>query len=205
MSYYMTTGAQGNPVRVETGSPFNFDLTPRVVSVKPRAGTGGGGTPANLQNLIASITKAQKAQQAAARKRYKALQKQFKKVQQQVQGKMGEASSQISELGKTRAEEIKEQGTEALARTQQSAMSRGLGNTTVLDNLQQGVLKGVSKEQRALLEQLAGLRSGLATTQANQLMSLGQLGIDTSLSRIDQGPDLGAYANLIAMLTQAGG
>lgn len=92
-----------------------------------------------------------------------------------------------------------------LGQVQQSATTRGIGNTTVVDSLRRGVLDDSQLRKHEIDDSRLGQQLGVGQWYTNQLMdTLGRansqkLGIMEN--RTDQQPNLGMYYNL---LTQPG-
>ena len=154
-----------------------------------------------LASLSASLQQQQQSFNESSDTRYTALLKQFKGVKKGVNRKQKKAGQAINQIGREGTQRIDDARQQALASSQQSLMSRGLGNTTITSSANRGINADAERAQQSLGETLAGQRAGLFQQQAGQTQSLGQLGIDTSLSRRDVAPDMNTYLQLIQQLS----
>lgn len=95
-----------------------------------------------------------------------------------------DALSLIAGTGQSQIEQINQNAALAQGNAAQNLTSRGLGNTTVVDNIQQGIAGDAAMQRRQVEDHKAG-------TLANLLYQ-----------RTDRGPDMGLLAQLLA---QGGG
>lgn len=83
----------------------------------------------------------------------------------------------------------------AQGRTAQSAVSRGIGNTTILDSLQRGNTKDAEFANQGIDEQMANRKSALNLQQANQANQGAGSIAGFIANRNDIAPDLSTYGN----------
>jgi hypothetical protein len=84
----------------------------------------------------------------------------------------------------------------AQGNTLQSAVSRGLGNTTILDSLQRGNARDAETANQSIDEQLADRKSSLNLQQAGQANQGANSIAGFIAARNDVAPDLGLYSSL---------
>lgn len=96
------------------------------------------------------------------------------------QNLQGAVLGDIALAGQTQARNIQQQYNEASAATRQSAIDRGLGNTTVQDTMQRGVELDRARAGNQLAEQLGNLRAGYRSQlgQAQLGFNERQMGVD---------------------------
>jgi len=155
---------------------------------------------ASLTNLTSAFQQQQQEARQAQEKQYSQILRQFRRTKSSVRRKQQQALGSISNLGDTARQRVAGQAQQAQASSQQSLISRGLGNTTVGLTASRGIASDAERAQQAIDEQVGARRSGLLQQQAGQEQSLGRLGIDTTLSRQNVSPDQGAYLQLIQQL-----
>lgn len=85
----------------------------------------------------------------------------------------------LENLGNTQRSDNAIRYTQARAGADQSLISRGLGNTTIRDSVQRGLLSDESRAAGAITESVANARAGVVER------------------RNDIGPDVGTFANLL--------
>ena len=125
------------------------------------AGPNGGLTPAALKNLSTYITGMQDKSRSENQARLDQMMK--------LAGTYGQSAN-------TRNDELTRNAQQA---AQQNLTTRGLGNTTVVNNVQQNVARQGQEQQRAILEQQSRLQMGVLD------------GVSTPY------PDMGLYASLL--------
>jgi hypothetical protein len=128
----------------------------------PGAPAGGGGAnPGQLAN-VAKFMQQQQQQNLADN-----------------QARLDKIMGLAGQFGQTALQQNADQTRRAGGQVTSSLVGRGLGNTTVLDTMQQGVQRQGQQQANAIGEQVAGMQAGI-------------------LERVQQpGPDLGLYANLL--------
>lgn len=131
---------------------------------------------------------------------YQKLLQQAQQTTQNVGSLYGQAQQSVQNVGDQAKQRAGQQNQQQLAQAQQSLISRGLGNTTVLDSANRGINSDYAMNLGDIDEQQARLRSGLLTQQAGAEMGLGQFNADAILSRQNVGPDLGMYTQLLQAL-----
>jgi hypothetical protein len=182
---------------------------PRVVSVTRNSGTGGSSIP-GLD--IPALLKALQGQNDSANKdgmaQYENLLKTVGGVQSDVLGMGGlydQAAGAMDSMGNSARRRITEGTTQKKAQASQDLVSKGLFNTTIGSSVNRGIDSDAERSMQDVDEQVSGARAGLLTQKAGATMNIGSLMADSILSRRNQGPDMGLYANLLQALTSAGG
>jgi hypothetical protein len=186
------------------GDPIDFMgmndslLNSHVLSVKSLAGNGvvggGGGGGMNsglLQQLLQQLQQSQSGANRTNQNQYKQLLASVANTRKGVEGLFGD-------LGKSGMQRIGENEAQQRGQTEQDLMSRGLGNTTIRNTMLGGVSRNAEMERQ-------NLTSGIAGQKLGATMQLGQMQGDAILSRMNQGPDMSTYMNLIQQLAQSGG
>jgi hypothetical protein len=84
------------------------------------------------------------------------------------------AMSETDRLGTTERQRIADQYAQATASGKQSLMSRGLGNTTVQDSLDRGLLADRSRAENDLAERVQSQRLGVLNAFGNPLVQAGE-------------------------------
>jgi hypothetical protein len=167
----------------------------------PVSSPSGGGSTAAVGNLVNSFQQQETASRESAEKRFQDLLKQFQKTEKRVLGKQKGARQALSTAGQTARTDTERGRQRGQAQATQNLISRGLGNTTIAQSAARGVDEDAQRSLERIAEGVGQQRSGLLTQQAGQLQSLGGLGIDTSLSRQDVGPDMNTFLQLIRQLS----
>lgn len=134
--------------------------------LNPQANTtqivhGGGGGGGDLGSIIAALKASQDKANAANEARY------------------AQANAYLSGYGKSFKRDINETARQDAARTEQDAISRGIGNTTIRNSLLQGVQNTRNKALLDLRDRLTAQRVGLLQ------------------SKYDNAPDPMAFASLL--------
>lgn len=90
----------------------------------------------------------------------------------------------------------------SMGAAQQNAVSRGLGNTTILDSLQRGALNESQLRDQAITDAQTGRQLGVAQNYYNQLYGATTAANNRRLgfieNKTDQGPDLATYYQLLS-------
>lgn len=153
-------------------------------------GGGGGGGNGQLSDLISEYQKAHDKANAANEARYRDILAGY-------QDRYSRSMANLAGMGEQEAKDIDEAAKHRAAALRQSLVARGLSNSTVMDNLEQGVERERVNDMGRLQERLR-----------NQM-----IGFDTSLSgdtlgfmerREDTGPDLNQLLQLSQMLGGSG-
>lgn len=191
------------------GSPFggsgfgNRLVGGNIVSTSTKRGPQMADNSKTIEQLISEFTKQSDAARASGEQRFQDLLNSFAGINEQVQGTLANATAQAEKFGQTARQDLAAQTAQARAQASQNAVSRGLGNSTVAANLQRGISQDQLRALTGINEQVAQQKAGLLGQQATGQFNLGKLGIDTQLSRIDQGPDTSVFLNLIQALANA--
>jgi len=106
-------------------------------------------------------------------------------------------------MGTTRGQEIESDAAQAGGKAVQSAQSRGLGNSTVVDSLLRGITSDKTKAQTQLGEAVNTSKANLLTQKAGANTSLAALLAKLYESKSDNAPDTALYANLAQQAAQS--
>lgn len=112
------------------------------------------------------------------------------------QGYISQALANSNKIGQAARTRVGQNLQNAQGSTTQSAVSRGIGNTTILDALQRGNSKDAENANQQIDEQIADRASNLNLQQANQSNQGANSIAGFIAARNDNGPDLSTYANL---------
>jgi hypothetical protein len=176
----------------------------------------------NPQSIVSAVQKRQKKANTANEQRYDQGLGVLQRAQQGITGAGGilpqaeansrgaimEALRNSSGVGETAQRRVSEQEQNARGATQQSAISRGLGNTTILDSLQRGVRRDANDARANIDEQVAARNADLWLRMAQNNAQFGQAQANATrgmagdisqfiAARNDVGPSLNDYAGLI--------
>lgn len=127
-------------------------------------------------------------------------------------GAIMQAIESSANMGRSARRRVDQQEQQGMSDTQQSAISRGLGNTTILDSLQRGVRQDANDARMDITDAEANRRSQLQMALANNNANFGMQAANMFrgtqgditnfiAARNDVGPDMGQYANLIQQAT----
>lgn len=160
----------------------------------------------DFNQIIRQLEAQQKQANEANLARYGQLMDHVGGLSQQIgsMGTYGQAIDQVNQIGDSARVRIDEAGTRQGALATQDLTSRGLGNTTITQSAERGVQSDVQRSHQELDERLAAQRSGILERQAGMEFNLGNLTANAMLSRVDQGPDMGLYSQLLAQAGAAG-
>lgn len=195
---------------------------PRVVNTRSRGAPGGmlptggsggaisssSGGGLNIDELLRRLQEEQSNANNAGLARYQSLLETVGGAQTSVLGPGGtldRADELTQNMGQTARRRIADSTAQQLGSSEQDLTSRGLGNTTIRSNVRQGIQAGAEQANQAVDEQVSTARAGQLQQRAGTQMDFARLMGDSILSRNDQGPDMGMYANLLAQLSQSGG
>lgn len=182
----------------------------RVVSVTPTGGSSGNspaintkGTSDLLKQLLASLSGQGDAANKAGEAQYADLLKSVGGTKTAVGGNYADALGLLSGAGTTALADINTNLAQTNARTEQDAISRGIGNTTIRSNLLAGNEAQAQRNRNSVTENVAAQKAGILQNQAGSNLSLGNLEADSILSKRIQAPDQSAYLSLLSQLGQS--
>lgn len=151
-------------------------------STNPAAGQSNSA----IQGLLKNLQTGQQDQQNQYLSQYKNLMASVGQTRQNVEG-------QFNQLGQQGNQQINNQMHTQMGHVNASAAGRGLGNTTILNGLQNGVTQTANMAHTDLNSQIAGQKAGaemgLGNMQGNAIQSLQQTN-----------PMLNTYMSLISAL-----
>ena len=161
---------------------------------------GDNMTQLNIQSLLAQIEAATQQANNAGLERYQNLLNAVSGTKNSVLGAFNQAEGNMANMGNSEVARIAADRTRALAGSDQSLISRGLGNTTVRNAMKRGIVGDASRQMSDVAERVSTAKAGLSTQRAGALMDLGRFEGDAILSRQDIGPPIDMYASLIQQL-----
>lgn len=193
----------------------------RVVSVRSRGGRGGGRSAGQQKAYDADIRRENQARlgtmqtqlqgetdsaNAANQERYEKLLASVAGTQADVTGGGGtfdQMEGLMADMGREGTARIQDNRTQQLASSEQDLMSRGLGNTTIRETAKRGINTDIERQQQALNENVALMKSGVKGQKAGAQIDLGRLMSNSILSRQDVGPNQDLYAQLVSQMFSA--
>ncbi len=105
-------------------------------------------------------------------------------------------------MGTTRGQEIESSAAQAGGKAVQSAQSRGLGNSTVVDSLLRGITSDKTKAQTQLGEAVNTSKANLLTQKAGAGTNLAALIANLYESKSDNAPNAALYSQLAQQAAQ---
>lgn len=158
---------------------------------------GGGANGGAIQSAIAAALQGQNKANAANEQRYQQGLTTLQQGHTQASGLLQSASDQIANNGQAAANRINLQEQQGLGSAAQSAVSRGLTNTTISDALNRGVSRDANDARLANQEAINTQQSQIKAQQANeQLQGNGSIASFIA-ARNDTSPDLGLLSSLV--------
>lgn len=169
----------------------NAPMQTRTASMMPNTANATAGYNTKLLNdLIAQFRQQSTAANHAGEKQYNNL-------LNTVSGAKSDVAGLFSQLGKTGETRIAQNQAQARGHAEQDLINRGLGNTTIRQN----VLGGVDRDAEQARQQL---NEGIAAQKIGSTMNLAQMYGDALLSKQNVGPDPNML-NIIQQLGSMGG
>lgn len=204
-------GQQGSPPQTPTTGGSSMSLgailasrfgprTSRTVSVRSTGSSGGGFR--GMSSLLDALNQQREEFNAQQDARFAQVNKMAQRTRQRVIANSKRAMTQARKIGKNQRREINRSVVGAKAESVQSLTDRGLGNTTIVDQQARGIMGDARRAKRAVAEDVARRRMDIFSQRSGLEAGLGQLGIDTFLSRADEAPNM---AQTLALLQQFGG
>lgn len=108
-------------------------------------------------------------------------------------------------LGDSDRERIGQQQTQARGQADQDLTTRGLGNTTVRSSVMRGIDEDAGRAQRDVTERVGRQQAGMLQSRAGAEQQQNQFLAQMMERRTDQGPDMGAFMQLMQQAGQAQG
>lgn len=202
-----TRGNTTMSLRSQLESRFGPRRSGQVVSVRsnaPQLGGGvGGGTNPELQRMITALQKQRNEANRAAELRFQGITQQATQTRTRALGANTQAQQSIANLGASSRASINRRATQRRAASTQSLISRGLGNTTVVEGQQRAITSDADAAITRVNEGVGSAQAGIFGDRAGIEERTGRLGIDTALSRQDELPALSMTLQLLQQL--AGG
>jgi hypothetical protein len=151
--------------------------------------------------LIAAQNQTNQANEA----RFQQVTAEAQAAQQRFREQIERGLGELDNLGREARLRVQEGGEKRRGNITQDLVSRGLFNTTVLDQQRRQSFRDQERQQQAIDEQVGRARSGLIERGAFGGVDTSRLLIDSLLSRQDRGPDLNRLSSLIQQFTAGGG
>jgi len=171
----------------------------RVVSVRSRGRRGGG---RDFRSILAALSQQQSQFNQGASARFAKVQRLSDRTRRRSMRASNRALRSARKIGASQKEELGRQAVKSKAGSQQSLASRGLGNTSIVEQQSRAIDEDVARQSRTIDEDIARRRMDIFQQQAGMEAGLGQMGIDTFLSRRQQAPNL---SQTLQLLQQLGG
>ncbi len=180
------------------GLPLSPYPTINDVPAAPMPGVPGAINNQNdLNAMIAQIQRSQNLANQANTTRYQQALAQMQSARNNLTGLYGRAGQYIQDIGQTAARDVNLGAERTYGGLEQDLVSRGLGNSTVLSSIARGVeddrrraMERVEEQRRVALGGLAERFGGAQFGATGDIAGLIQ-------SRTDQGPDAGAYSQMV--------
>lgn len=168
--------------------------------------SSSGGTDMSISGIMKRLQDEQNAANLANDTRYNHALSSQATAHASQQNLYNNAYNDVQNVGNVARQRIQKNYMNASGAGRQSLISRGLGNTTIMDSVLRGYADDAELQQQGVDEQQAQLRSGLRTQQAQNEGAFGDRIAGIMERRNDTGPDTGLYSNLIqaAMASQTG-
>lgn len=166
----------------------------------------GGGSSLSISALMQQLQGQQDRANAANETRYnQALQSQGTAHTAQ-SGLYNSAYNDVANVGGVANQRIDKQAKNATSAAHQGLISRGLGNTSIVNSVERGYADDAELQHQGVDEQQAQLRSGIKIQQAGNEGQFGDRIAGIMERRSDTAPDTSLYSGLIqqAMAGQAG-
>lgn len=151
----------------------------------------------NIQSYINAFQTGQNQSNQANNQRYNQGLGVLNSGGQSAQGYLGQALANTQSLGEGERQQLAQQYQNQSGQVAQSAVSRGLGNTTVTDALQSGVNRTRDLGNINLNESLARQSAAVQQQQAAQANQTSGSIANFIQGRNDVGPDAGLLSNLV--------
>lgn len=159
-------------------------------STNTASAPAGTGTTSDITKLLGQYEQSQQDAKAANEQRYQDILKGY-------QDRVGRMMGYADRFQQTGQENIQRGLQKAMASNQQSAMSRGLGNTTVVDSLQRGAQQDAAYQERQLADQINLFKAQQDAAASGDLLQFQE-------RRTDSYPDQGLMTQLLMALGAAG-
>lgn len=169
---------------------------------------GGGGNSGLLQSLMQQLQSSTDQANKDSLAQYQNLLRSVSNTSKSVLGPGGmfsQAQGLMANAGQSQMQQLKLQQQHDLGAADQSAVSRGLGNTTIRQGMLNGVNTGAQLAQNNLTEGINTQKAGLLTQEAGAAENLGNLNANAITARQNQAPDMSTYMNLLMALGRGGG
>lgn len=156
------------------------------------------------RNAVKPLQTAQNQSNADEEAKYQRLMQSMSQLQSQIGGTYGQAQAALEGVGTSARQRVADTTAQSLASSDQGLISRGLGNTTIVDAAHRGIRSDAERANQAIDEQVSTQKAGLLQNRAGAELSLGNLNADAILSRsATSGLDLNTYLQLIQQLARA--
>jgi hypothetical protein len=200
----------GRDSTADPGGNYNFTQQGGRV-VYQKSGLGGGGNMAGgnkdieklLKKLLKQLNKGSDEAKTKGEEQYAALLDSLAGLKEGVLGgTLGRAEQSLGQIFASDRQRVQDMKTAASGAARQDLVSRGLGNTTVVDAVERGIASDAEAAMRAISGSEAQQALGLFTGKAGLQTQIGGMEADAILSRDIRGPDTAQYLALLQQLGQ---
>lgn len=183
----------GNSVAVQPGMSGGGAGRPAAQCVSPISGRS---MPCNSPDFQKAVKFKQDEANKANEDRYAEGKGVITQGNTAAQGAISQALASSQGIGTQATNRINTAEQAGLAGNQQSAINRGLGNTTIVDSLNRGTQRNAEDARQGVDEQVANRQIGINQQQAALSMQGASSLSNFIAARNDVGPDPALYANL---------
>lgn len=174
------------------------------VSQFPTQGGGGGfgGGGGDFRNLFAAFQQQQSQFNQGAQARFAQVNRLSAQTRARALKANQQALQEARRVGAAQKVELGRRSEKRQAVSKQSLAQRGLGNTSIVESQERAIEGDFARQSRAIDEDVSRRRVGVLENRAGLEFGLGELGINTFLSRRDQSPNI---SQTLQLLQQLGG
>lgn len=198
-------GGSGGSTTSTTGSTSSLGgggMTPFIKSVTTNTNSNNSGL---IQQLIQTLSQGTADANKAGMAQYTNLLNAVKGGSSAAMGMYKQAGQQIDNFGASQKQDIEQTRLNERGQDTQDLIGKGLGNTTILNNMLGGADTRATRANTNLGGTIAGMKSGLLTQQAGAKIDLTRLMGDSILSKQNTAPDMGMILSLLQSLGGTGG
>lgn len=155
----------------------------------------------DIQSLLQMLQNQYQQANTAGLERYNSLMQGVNTAKSDITGSYNRAMGLTDTMGSTAKARIGEDTLRQKGSAAQDLTSRGLGNTTITSSVNRGIDADAARNTADVNERVNTAKSGLEMSRAGSQLDVARLMADATLSRQDQGPDMGMFANLLQTLS----
>lgn len=177
------------------GIPTNYVNIPGTAMSVPPAlyNAAYGNQNSGIANTFSSLLSQDQSAQTAANADNNAR---YQQALALYQGQQSSDNANLATLGQSETTQINQAAAQQQAQAQQSAIDRGLGNTTVVDSLNRGIAQSQQQNLQALAEQVNQAKISTGQTDTGNIAN-------TIINKTTTAPSYSDIANLAAQYGQA--